>query len=190
MGSIAEARAGHGSHHIRAFAAMRRMDRCAHEDASPRSLPMQVEISPCIAIKSHGPIELVGHNPRAASGFTDVYSVWLKCQVREPVSVLSLDIGTGFQIFQRRFTEIQAHLEGCAPIRRGVSRTAAMKKATMGMNFSAMELSILIHDSKQQLRPIRRGNQSGLRTNDHSQHLKSELSGRSNNKWRFRQSCY
>jgi hypothetical protein len=66
-------------------------------------------------IKSHGPIELVGHNPRAASGFTDVYSVWLKCQVRERVSVLSLDIGTGFQIFRRRFTEIQAHLEGCAP---------------------------------------------------------------------------
>ncbi len=66
-------------------------------------------------IKSHGLIQLVGHNPRAASGFTDVYSVWLKCQVQERVSVLSLDIGTGFQIFRRRFTEIQAHLEGCAP---------------------------------------------------------------------------
>jgi hypothetical protein len=69
-----------------------------------------------------------------------------------------------------------------AKIRRGASRTAAMKKATMGMNFSAMDLSVLIHDSKQQLRPIRRGNRSGMMTNGHSLLLNSEMSGRSNTK--------
>jgi hypothetical protein len=58
--------------------------------------------------------------------------------------------------------------------RRGPSRSAAMKKATMGMNFSAMELSVLIHALKQQLRPIIRLNQSGMRTNDHE--LDEEIS--------------
>ncbi len=38
-----------------------------------------------------------------------------------------------------------------------------------------MELSVFIHDLKQQLRPIRRVNQSGMRTNDHSMHLNSEM---------------
>ena len=52
-----------------------------------------------LLIKSHGSLELVGHNPRAASGFTHVYSVWLKRQVRERLTVLSLDIETCFQIF-------------------------------------------------------------------------------------------
>jgi hypothetical protein len=51
---------------------------------------------------------------------------------------------------------------------------SGLEKATMGMNFSAMELSVLIHALKQQLRPIRRVNQSGMRTNDHSLHLNSE----------------
>jgi hypothetical protein len=45
----------------------------------------------------------------------------------------------------------------------------------MGMNCSAMELSVLIHALKQQLRPIRRVKQSGVRTNDHSLHLNSEM---------------
>jgi hypothetical protein len=134
-------------------------------------------------IKSHGPIELVGHNPRAASGFTDVYRVWLKCQVRERVSVLvlSLDIGTGFQIFRRRFTEFYHWTLELVSKFSGddsrASRTAAMKKATMGMNFSVMDLSVLNHDSKQQLRPIRRGNRSGMRTNDHSLLLNSASLG-------------
>jgi len=52
---------------------------------------------------------------RAASGFKDVNRVWLKCRVRECRTVISPDIGTDFQIFLRRFTEIVAHLEGCAP---------------------------------------------------------------------------
>ena len=64
-----------------------------------------------------------------------------------------------------------------AKIRRGASHTAAMKKATMGMNFSVMDLSVLNHDSKQQLRPIRRGNRSGMRTNDHSLLLNSASLG-------------
>ena len=45
----------------------------------------------------------------------DVYRVWLKFQVRQRGTGLSLDIETGFPIFLRRFTEILAHLEGCAP---------------------------------------------------------------------------
>ena len=45
----------------------------------------------------------------------DVYRVWLKFQVRERGTGLSLDIETGFQIFLRRFTEILAHLEGSTP---------------------------------------------------------------------------
>jgi hypothetical protein len=52
-----------------------------------------------------------------------------------------------------------------------------MKKATMGMNFSVMDLSVLNHDSKQQLRPIRRGNRSGMRTNDHPLLLNSASLG-------------
>ncbi len=44
-------------------------------------------------IKSHRSIELVGQNPRAASGFKDVYKVWLKRQVLERLTVLSPDIG-------------------------------------------------------------------------------------------------
>jgi hypothetical protein len=43
------------------------------------------------------------------------------------------------------------------------------------MNFSAMELSVLIHVLKQQLRPIRRVNRSGMRTNDHFLHSNSEM---------------
>jgi len=45
----------------------------------------------------------------------DVYRVWLKFQVRQRATGLSPDIGTDFQIFLRQFTEIVAHLEGCAP---------------------------------------------------------------------------
>ncbi len=45
----------------------------------------------------------------------------------------------------------------------------------MGMNFSVMELIVLIHVSKQQLRPIGRVNRSGMRTNDHSLHFISEM---------------
>ena len=96
--------------------------RMRHNDRKPPQMDIKDDLKTVlekliehILIKSRESIELVGPNPRAASGFTDVYSVWLKCQVRERVSVLSLDIGTGFQIFRRRFTEIQAHLEGCAP---------------------------------------------------------------------------
>jgi hypothetical protein len=44
MGTIAEVRSCHGSRHIQPFAAMRRTDHCAHEDASPRSKPMQVDV--------------------------------------------------------------------------------------------------------------------------------------------------
>jgi hypothetical protein len=40
---------------------------------------------------------------------------------------------------------------------------SGLEKATMGMNFRAMELSVLIHALKQQLRPIRRVNRSGIR---------------------------
>jgi hypothetical protein len=57
---------------------------------------------------------------------------------------------------------------------RGKSHSG-LEKATMGMNFSAMELSVLIHALKQQLCPIRRVNQSGMMMNDHSLHLNSEM---------------
>jgi hypothetical protein len=77
-----------------------------------------------------------------------------------------------------------------AKTRRGASRSAAMKKATMGMNFSAMELSVLIHDLKQQQRPIRRLNQSGMRTNDHSLHLNSEMNPTTQEQMRITESCY
>jgi hypothetical protein len=43
-----------------------------------------IEFDKVHLIKSHGSIELVGHNPRAASGFRDVYRVWLKCQHCQP----------------------------------------------------------------------------------------------------------
>ncbi len=69
-------------------------------------------------IKCHGSIVMVGPNKRAGSGlrmYTLIYSVWLKCQVRERLKVLSPDIETGFQIFRRLFKEILAKLEGCAP---------------------------------------------------------------------------
>ncbi len=122
--------------------------------------------------------------------FTHVYSVWLKCQVRKRLEVLLPDIGTGFQIFQRRFTEMLAQLEVTRlDPQRGKSHSV-LEKATRGMNFSAMELSVLIHDLKQQLRPIRRVNRSGKRTNDHFLHSNSDQSGRRDNKWRITESCY
>ncbi len=79
--------------------------------------------------------------------YTLLYSVWLKCQVRERVTVMSLDIGTGFQFFRRQFTEIQEHLESRAlrpaegPAERGKVHSG-LEKATIGINFSAMELCI------------------------------------------------
>ena len=42
------------------------------------------------------------------------------------------------------------------------------------MNFSAMELSVSIHDLKQQLRPIRSVDRSGMGTNDDSPAFKFE----------------
>jgi hypothetical protein len=66
-----------------------------------------------LLIKSHGSIELVGHNPRAASGFTHVYSVWLKCQVRDRLSILSTDIGIGFKIFRGRVRPNSCCFESC-----------------------------------------------------------------------------
>jgi hypothetical protein len=50
-----------------------------------------------------------------------------------------------------------------------------LEKANRGMNFSAMEPSVLIHALKQRLHPIRRVNQSGMRTNDHFLHSNSEM---------------
>jgi hypothetical protein len=73
----------------------------SQEGCSSVGGPCMKSSSNILLIKSHGSIELVGPNPRAASGFTHVYSVWLKCQIRERLAVSSMDIGTGFQIFQR-----------------------------------------------------------------------------------------
>jgi hypothetical protein len=60
----------------------------------------------------------------------------------------------------------------------------------MGMNVSAIELSVLIHDLQQQLRPIRRLNQSGMRTNDHSLHSNSEMNRTNLDEVENKKSCY
>jgi hypothetical protein len=127
-----------------------------------------------LLIMSHGSIDLVGPNPRAASGFTHVYSVWLKCQVRERLTVLSTDIGTGFQIFRRRARRFCSTLKVARLDPHREKSHSGLAKAIRGMNFSAVELNALIHDSKQQLWQIRRMDRSRMRANDHSLHSNSE----------------
>ena len=61
--------------------------------------------------------------------------VWLKFQVRKRGTGLSLDIGTGLQIFLRRFTEILAHLEGCAPRPAEGQVTQLPGKGCQGLEF-------------------------------------------------------
>ncbi len=79
-------------------------------------------------------------------------------QVRERATVLSPDIGTGFQFFgddSQRFWP-KSKVARLNPQRR--KWHSDLEKASRGMNFSAMELSVLVHELKQQLRP--RANQT------------------------------
>jgi hypothetical protein len=103
----------------------------------------------------------------------DVHRVWLKLQTlwRWRRIRLSLDIGAGFQIFRRRFTEILGARQDQG---RGKSYSG-LEKGNRHMNFSAKELYALIHNLKQHLWAIRRVDRSGMRTKQHSPAFKFEF---------------